>query len=99
MDQSQGSASSNFSVRLNITPVRTDEVDRVVLNHIGDESIGVVDLQRWGFSHITLRDSLARLLKANLIERRWIGNERYGRFLYNRKALNSPNHVDPEATA
>jgi len=99
MDQPQSSASSNFPVRPNITPIRTHEVDRIILNHIGDESIGVVDLQRWGFSHITLRDSLARLLKAELIERRWIGNERYGRFLYNRKALNSANHVDPEVTA
>jgi hypothetical protein len=36
--------------------------------------------------HITLRQSLARLLKADLIERQWIGNEQFGRFLYTRKA-------------
>jgi hypothetical protein len=83
MDQPQ---SSTYSlVRSYITPIRTDEVDRVILHHIGDEPTGVVDLQRWGFSHVTLRDSLARLLKAELIERRWIGNERFGRYLYSRK--------------
>jgi hypothetical protein len=82
MDQPQSSTA--FFARSNITLIRTDEVDRVILNHIGNESIGVVDLHRWGFSHVTLRDSLARLLRADLIERRWIGNERFGRFLYTR---------------
>ncbi len=78
-------SSTAFFARSYITPIRTDEVDRIILNHIGDESVGVVDLQRWGFSHVTLRDSLGRLLKAQLIERRWVGNERFGRYLYNRK--------------
>ena len=85
MDQPQSSTA--FLARPHITPIRTDEVDRIILNHIrvGDEPTGVVDLQRWGFSHVTLRDSLGRLLRADLIERRWVGNERFGRFLYNRK--------------
>jgi hypothetical protein len=83
MDQPQ--SSTVFLARPHITPIRTDEVDRIILNHIRDESIGVVDLQRWGFSHVTLRDSLGRLLKADLIDRRWIGNERFGRYLYSRK--------------
>jgi hypothetical protein len=84
MDQPQISTASFFA-RSNITPIRTDEVDRVILNHIGGESIGVVDLQKWGFSHVTLRDALGRLLKADLIDRRWIGNDRFGRYLYSRK--------------
>ena len=85
MDQHQSSFA--LPTRSHVTPIRTDEVDRIVLNHVrdGGEPTGVVDLQRWGFSHITLRDSLSRLLRAELIERRWVGNERYGRFLYNRK--------------
>jgi len=84
MDRPQSSAAS--TTRPHVTPIRTDEVDRIVLQHITDEPIGVVDLARWGFSHVTLRDSLARLLKAALVEPTWVGNERYGRYLYNRKA-------------
>lgn len=63
----------------------TDEIDQLVLNYINEEPVALVDLERWGIRHGTARNAISRLLKAGLVERKWEGNERFGRYLYTKK--------------
>jgi predicted transcriptional regulator len=44
----------------------------------------VNDVTQWGGRVGSIRASMRRLLTDGLIERRWDGNERYGRYLYRR---------------
>jgi hypothetical protein len=74
---------SSAPVRPHLSTNRTEELDRVVFNHVGDRT-EVVDLCRRGFRTLTIQNSLARLLAAGLITSTWIGNEKYGRTFYSR---------------
>lgn len=47
-----------------------------------DDWAAIVDLARSGLRVGTIRGSLKRLLDAGTIERRWDGNERFGRYIY-----------------
>ncbi len=62
--------------------VTIGQIDNAVLGMIGDEPRAIVDLVRHGERPGTVKNSLARLLKAQLIKRSWDGNGRYGRYVY-----------------
>jgi predicted transcriptional regulator len=63
----------------------TDEIDQLVLNYMNEKPVALVDFERWGIRHGTARNAVGRLLKAGLVERKWEGNQRFGRYLYTKK--------------
>jgi predicted transcriptional regulator len=63
----------------------TDEIHQLVLNYMSEQPVALVDFERWGVRHGSARNAVSRLLKAGLIERKWAGNERFGRYLYTKK--------------
>jgi hypothetical protein len=65
--------------------MRTDEIDRAVLCQVPNEKedgIGIVDFVAAGFRPGTVRAALSRLLADGTVQRKWDGNERFGRYLY-----------------
>lgn len=73
------------STAVPLSTIRTEELDRVIFNHVSDRT-EVVDLCRLGFRTVTIQNSLARLLAAGLISSTWVGGESYGRTLYSWKS-------------
>jgi hypothetical protein len=72
--------------------VKTDEIDRRVLGLIGDEPVAIKDLfLRWGGCLGTYRNAVGRLYDQGLLECRWDGNQRFGRYLYWRAAARTAN--------
>jgi predicted transcriptional regulator len=63
------------------------DIDAEVLRHLSPEEWESIDsLQRWTGLHTgTLRNSLRRHCEAGLADRRWDGNERFGRYVYARR--------------
>ena len=66
--------------------LRTNEVDQAVLSYIGSEPVSIMDLCRFGGRIGTYKNSLRRLLEQKAIQRRWDGNQRFGRYVYFRSA-------------
>jgi len=73
---------------------RTEQIDDVVLGMIGDDPRAIADLIRrgsYGYRRPgTVRSALVRLLKAQLVKRRWDGNQRFGRYVYVRASSPLP---------
>ena len=63
---------------------RQQQRDDAVYYLLNDDwqSVDEIVLSGHGVSLGTVRASLKRLLEDGLIERKWDGNERYGRYLY-----------------
>jgi len=63
------------------------DIDAEVLRRLSpDEWESIDSLQRWtGFRTGTLRNSLRRLCEEGFAERKWDGNERFGRYTYTRR--------------
>jgi hypothetical protein len=69
----------------NAMPLRTDQVDEAVLSCIGSEPVSIVDLCSNGGRIGAYRNSLRRLLEQEAVQRKWDGNQRFGRYLYFRR--------------
>src|SRR5258708_2278084 len=62
---------------------KTSEIDGEVLDAlIGYDYVSIMRLSERGFRVGTLRGSLQRLLADGYVERRWSGNQRFGKFEY-----------------
>ena len=61
--------------------LRTDQIDEAVLSSIGSEPVPIVDLCKGGRIG-AYRNSLRRLLEQKAVQRKWDGNQRFGRYLY-----------------
>lgn len=60
-----------------------DQKDEAVLNELDfDAWTAIADIIRHGWRIGTVRASLKRLLDDGTIQRRWHGNQRFGRYLY-----------------
>jgi hypothetical protein len=67
--------------------MKTEEHDEAVLDVIwqqsSEEYMPIVDMLRiGGFKHGTVRGALSRLLAAHRVDRKWNGNQRFGRYVY-----------------
>jgi hypothetical protein len=66
----------------NSCEIRRDERDEFVVNVLNNQWQRIADIVQAGLRFGTVRASLKRLEKAGRIEKRWDGNQRYGRFVY-----------------
>lgn len=73
-----------------MTTSYTNRVDERVLRAIPtqetQEYVPIIELCNCGFRYNTLRNALARLVRVRAVRRKWDGNQRFGRYIYQQTA-------------